>query len=185
MVTVGERRQRTLESHRYHLAAAIRDIPLVAQLATQLRDQRQTARFADSGDHVFATGNGTPLGHRNVESRALQRAAAAAGLEARALPRSAPHLRQPPDHRPWARRRARQQHPRPCQRHDHNIYTHLFDDARHATEIGTRIASSPFARLLEPDHGDTHDVVAIARPASPPTSGASARPQRVPRLTAA
>jgi integrase len=32
-----------------------------------------------------------------------------------------------------------------------NIDTHLFDDARHATEIRTRRASSPFARLLEPD----------------------------------
>jgi hypothetical protein len=30
-----------------------------------------------------------------------------------------------------------------------NIYTHLFDDARHATEIRTRMASSPFARLLD------------------------------------
>jgi integrase len=63
-------------------AAAIRDIPLVAQLSALLRDQRQTARFAHCGDYVFATGNGTPLGHRNVESRALQRAAAAAGLKA-------------------------------------------------------------------------------------------------------
>jgi hypothetical protein len=31
-------------------------------------------------DYVFTTSNGTPLGHRNVESRALQRAAAAAGI---------------------------------------------------------------------------------------------------------
>jgi hypothetical protein len=29
-------------------------------------------------------------------------------------------------------------------------HTHLFDDARHATEIRTRMAASPFARLLEP-----------------------------------
>jgi integrase len=61
--------------------AAIRDIPLVAQLSAMLREQRHTTHFADPGDYVFATGNGTPLGHRNVERRALQRAAAAAGLE--------------------------------------------------------------------------------------------------------
>ena len=44
-----------------------------------------------------------------------------------------------------------------------NIYTHLFDDARHATEIRTRMAASPFARLLEPDHTEADNVVAIAR----------------------
>jgi hypothetical protein len=44
-----------------------------------------------------------------------------------------------------------------------NIYTHLFDDARHATEICTRMAASPFARLLEPDGEQADNVVAIAR----------------------
>lgn len=33
-----------------------------------------------------------------------------------------------------------------------NLCTHLLDDARHATEIRTRMASSAFARRLEP-HG--------------------------------
>jgi hypothetical protein len=31
-----------------------------------------------------------------------------------------------------------------------NVYTHLFDDARHAREIRERMADSPFAALLEP-----------------------------------
>jgi integrase len=31
-----------------------------------------------------------------------------------------------------------------------DIYTHLFEDARHAQDIRTRIAASPFADLLEP-----------------------------------
>jgi hypothetical protein len=44
-----------------------------------------------------------------------------------------------------------------------NIHTHLFDDARHATEIRTRMVSSPFARLLEPDGEQAANVVAIAR----------------------
>jgi Phage integrase family len=43
-----------------------------------------------------------------------------------------------------------------------NIYTHLFD-ARHATEIHTRMAASPFARLLEPDDREADNVVAIVR----------------------
>jgi integrase len=30
-----------------------------------------------------------------------------------------------------------------------DIYTHLFEDARHARDIRTRMADSPFARLLE------------------------------------
>jgi hypothetical protein len=44
-----------------------------------------------------------------------------------------------------------------------NIYTHLFDDARHATEIRTRMAASPFARVLEPDGADADNVVVISR----------------------
>lgn len=44
-----------------------------------------------------------------------------------------------------------------------NIYTHLFDDARHATEIRTPMAASPFARLLEPDADEADNVVAITR----------------------
>jgi Phage integrase family len=44
-----------------------------------------------------------------------------------------------------------------------NVYTHLFDDARHATEIRTRMASSAFARLLEPDGERADNVVAITR----------------------
>jgi integrase len=31
-----------------------------------------------------------------------------------------------------------------------DIYTHLFEDARHAHDIRTRMAASPFADLLEP-----------------------------------
>jgi len=31
-----------------------------------------------------------------------------------------------------------------------DIYTHLFEDARHAHDIRARMAASPFAGLLEP-----------------------------------
>jgi integrase len=145
-------------------AAAIRDIPLVPQLAALLRDQRQSARFADAGDFVFATGNGTPLGHRNVEGRALQSAAAAAGLEAVRFHdlrhTFASHLIVDLglDVAQVSRILGHASVTTTL-----NIYTHLFDDARHATEIRTRMAASAFARLLEPDDRDADKVVVIAR----------------------
>jgi hypothetical protein len=49
----------------------------------------------------------------------------------------------------------------------------------HATEIRTRMASSPFARLLEPDDREADNVVVIARRSargsSPAGRGESAR----------
>lgn len=139
--------------------ASVRDVPLVRQLAQLLAAHRRNARFAGWTDWVFATGKGTPLGHRNVTQRALQHAARAAGLENGTWP--------------------------PLRFHDlrhtfashlildlgldvaqvsrilgHasatitlNVYTHLFDDARHAGEIQTRMGASTFAWLLEPNAG--------------------------------
>jgi integrase len=121
-----------------------------------LRDQRQTARFADSGDHVFATGNGTPLGHRNVESRALGRATQLAGLNDDGWPplrfhdlrhTFASHLIIDLGLDPAQVSRILG-HARITITLD--IYTHLFEDARHARDIRTRMAASPFADLLEP-----------------------------------
>jgi hypothetical protein len=63
--------------------AAIRDVPLVSQLAEVLREHRRGSAFNAGSDWVFATGRGTPLGYRNVERRALQRAARRAGLDGR------------------------------------------------------------------------------------------------------
>jgi integrase len=61
--------------------AAIRDVPLVPQLAEVLREHRRGSAFNAGSDWVFATGRGTPLGHRNVERRALRRAARTAALD--------------------------------------------------------------------------------------------------------
>jgi integrase len=61
--------------------AAIRDIPLVPQLARELREHRRASPDGSAGGWVFATANGTPLGHRNAQSRALGHAARLAGLE--------------------------------------------------------------------------------------------------------
>jgi integrase len=145
-------------------AAAVRDIPLVAQVATLLREHRDGAAFAQPADFVFATGNGTPLGHRNVESRALQRAAASAGV--------APVRFHDPRHTFASHlivdlaldvAQVSRILGHASVTTTLNIYTHLFDEARHATEIRTRMAASPFARLLEPDHDETENVVAISR----------------------
>jgi integrase len=56
-------------------------IPLTPQLATLLRDHRTTSPFNSNRDWVFATRNGTPLAHRNVQRSALSRAVHAAGLK--------------------------------------------------------------------------------------------------------
>ena len=145
-------------------AAAVRDIPLVAELSALLRDQRQTTPFADTDDYVFPTANRTPLGHRNVESHALQRAAAAAALEAVRFHdlrhTFASHLIVDLglDVAQVSRILGHASVTTTL-----NIYTHLFDDARHTTEIRTQMAASPFARLLEPDDRDTDNVIVIAR----------------------
>jgi hypothetical protein len=46
----------------------------------------QASRFCAAGDYVFASGRGTPLGHRNVERRALARAAERAGINREGAP---------------------------------------------------------------------------------------------------
>jgi integrase len=120
---------------------------------------------AGRGDYLFVTGSGTPLGHRNVERRALQRASASArivpaprfhdlrhtfashliidlGLDVAQISRILGHA---------------------SVATTLNVYTHPFDDARHATEIRTRMASSAFARLLEPHGAEADNVVVIAR----------------------
>jgi integrase len=130
-----------------------------------LREQRHTTHFADPGDYVFATGNGTPLGHRNVERRALQRAAANAGIAPAPQFHALRHT--------FASRliidlgldvsQVSRILGHASVTTTLNVYTHLFDDARHATEIRTRMAASPFARLLDPDDADADKVVVMAR----------------------
>jgi hypothetical protein len=76
-----------------------------------------------------------------------------------ALSRPSPHVREPPDCRPAPRRRAGQRILGHAQiTTTLNVYTHLFDAQRHADELTDRMATSAFARLLDPsperhDHG--------------------------------
>jgi integrase len=133
--------------------ASVREIPLVAQLARLLATHKQTTPFAAGSDWVFATANGTPHNHRNVTRRGLQRAAQAAGLD-----HGGPSLRFHDlrhtftshlilDVRLDVAQVSRiLGHARATITLD--VYTHLFDDARHARDIRTRMAASQFAELL-------------------------------------
>ena len=136
--------------------ASVRDVPLVAQLARLLSAHRQQSRFTrgdglgvrDRPRHSLRPPQRQPTlpRARRTDRRAKRRRLAAASL-----PRPAPHLRQPPDHRPRARPSPGQPHARPRPHHDHaRHYTHLFEDARHAQDIRARMTASPFAGLLEP-----------------------------------
>lgn len=137
-------------------AASVRDVPLVPQLANQLNAHKQRSSFARGEDWVFATARGTPYGHRNVSRRCLGRAAKRAGLNDDGWPPLRFHdLRHTftshlivdlgLDPAQVSRMLG---HARITITLD--IYTHVFEDARHARDIGARMAASPFAGLLEP-----------------------------------
>jgi hypothetical protein len=128
-----------------------RGVVLSGPLAALLRDhrKRQLSRGLAGGSHfVFSTRNGTPLSHRNA-ARAITDASAAAELErvgfhvlrhgfasalivglgldpvqvSRQLGHAAPSITL-------------------------DVYAHLFDRARHAEDIRTRIASSGLAAAV-------------------------------------
>lgn len=136
-------------------AASVREIPLLPQLADRLVAHRRETPFASVTDWVFATSRGTPYGVRNVARRVLGRAADDAGLN----DNESPALRFHDLRHTFA---------------SHlivdlgldvtqvsrilghasititlDVYTHLFDNARHAHEIRERMAASRFASLLD------------------------------------
>jgi integrase len=136
--------------------ASVRDIPLVAQLARLLAAHKQASPIARGEDWVFATARRTPYGHRNVSRRCLGRAAQLAGLNDDGWPPLRFHdLRHTfASHLivdlglDVAQVSRILGHSRITVTLD--IYTHLFEDARHACDIRARMAASPFAGLLEP-----------------------------------
>jgi integrase len=148
----GERAQRVAPK----TAASVRDIPLVPQLAGLLVTHKLATPFCAGTDWVFATSHGTPYGHRNVARRCLTRAAERAGLnDDGSSPLRFHDLRHAfASHLivdlglDVAQVSRIVGHASPTI--TLNVYTHLFDDARHAREIRERMATSPFAALLEP-----------------------------------
>jgi integrase len=151
--------------------AAMREIPLVPQLAQLLRAHRALAPVTAAGDWVFSSQNGTPLGHRNAQRRALARAAKNAGLEDGAWPPLRFHdLRHTfashliidlgLDVAQVSRILGHAQITTTL-----SVYTHLFDDARHAQDLKAKMAASAFAALLDPspDREAGGTVVAFSR----------------------
>jgi hypothetical protein len=138
----------------------VRDVPLVEQLSHQLAAHKQASPFAAPGDWVFATSRGTPYGHRNAARRVLTRAADAAQLNGDGWPPLRFHdLRHTfASHLivdlglDVAQVSRILGHARITITLD--VYTHLFDGARHTREIRRRMAASQFASLLDPDSGE-------------------------------
>jgi integrase len=166
--------------------ASLREIPLLPQLATVLRQHKRGSRFTSGSDYVFATGNGTAFLHHNVSKRLMRRAATGAGLD-----------------RPGRRVRFHDLrhtfashliidirldvvqvsrilgHARTSMTLD--TYTHLFEEARHAADVRAELARSDFANLLSqtleprPLAGEQLRATRAATPRRVPKSSAKGR----------
>jgi integrase len=158
--------------------SATREIPLAPQLATVLREHRSAATHRGGGDWVFTTRNGTPLSQRNVQRSALTRAACAAGLadDSRGLGfhvlrhTFASHLIVDL-HLDVVQVSRILGHASVSTTLD--VYTHLFDEARHAADIRARMAGSTFAGLLNAD--DDNNVIVLPAAIKPGSEALSAR----------
>jgi integrase len=134
--------------------AAVRDIPLAPQLAAVLARERARARFSGDNDYVFATRLGTPLGQRNVARTALAHTVTRARLDGRGRP----PLRFHDLRHTFASHLIVDLRLDVCQVSrilGHagtaitlDVYTHLFDRARHAADVRAAIAGSRFAHIL-------------------------------------
>lgn len=137
--------------------ASVREIPLLPQLAARLVADRRKNPFASPTNWVFATSRGTPHGVRNVAQRVLKKAADDAGLNED----EGPALRFHDLRHTFASHLIVDLGLDVAQvsrilGHASititlDVYTHLFDDARHAREIRCRMAASEFASLLGSD----------------------------------
>jgi integrase len=136
--------------------ASVREVPLVPQLSDRLAARRRATLFAAPADWVFATSRGTPFGERNVARRILKKAADDARLndDGRALLRFHDLRHTFASHLIVDLGLDVAQVSRILGHASITItldvYTHLFDDARHAREIRHRMAESGFAALLSP-----------------------------------
>jgi integrase len=134
--------------------ASVREVPLVPQLSDRLAIHRRATPFATPTDWVFVTSRGTPFGERNVARQVLKKAADDAGLNDEGRTRLrfhdlrhtfASHLVVDLD-LDVAQVSRILGHASITITLD--VYTHLFDDARHTREIRRQMATSGFAALL-------------------------------------
>lgn len=134
--------------------ASVRQIPLVVQLARMLAHHKLEMPSAQDCDWVFATLRGTSHGQRNVGRRSLGDAANRAGLNSEEWPPLRFHdLRHTfASHLIVDLGLDVAQVSRILGHASITItlevYTHLFDNARHSRELRTRMGASPFASLL-------------------------------------
>jgi integrase len=159
--------------------AAVREIPLSPQLAVSLSEHRAEQRGTYLSGWVFPSHVGTPLGHRNAQRRVLKRAAIRAGLEDDGWPRLRFH----------DLRHTFASHliidlgldvVQVSRILGHasvtitlDVYTHLFDQARHAGEAKTKMAASAFAALIEPCRAPAGGAEIIPLPTSSPVGCAA------------
>ncbi len=147
--------------------SSVREIPLVAQLARMLAEHKLATPFAREGDWVFTTMRGTPHGQRNVARRGLGRAANRAGLNTGEWPPLRFHdLRHTfASHLILDLRLDVAQVSRILGHASVTItldvYTHLFDDARHRREICALMAASPFAEILTSTTNHSERVIEL------------------------
>jgi integrase len=147
--------------------ASVREIPLVPQLADRLAAHRRQTPFAAPSAWVFVTSKGTPFGGRNVARRVLGRAADDAGLNGAGRPGLRFHdLRHTFASHLIVDLGLDVAQVSRILGHTSiaitlDVYTHLFDDVRHAREIRERIAASKFAGLLDAT-GSSATVVRIS-----------------------
>jgi integrase len=163
--------------------ASIREIPLLPQLATVLRQHKRGSRFTRSSDYVFATGNGTPFLHHNVSKRVLRRAATGAGLDGPDRRVRFHDLRHTfASHLIIDIRLDVVQvsrilgHARTSMTLD--TYSHLFEAARHGADVRAELARSDFANLL------TRMLEPRLMVAKQPRATRAATPRRLPSSSA-
>ncbi len=147
--------------------ASVREVPLLPQLADRLVAHRRETPFASATDWVFATSRGTPYGVRNVARRVLKKAADDARLD----DGDGPALRFHDLRHTFASHlivdlgldvaQVSRILGHASTTITLDVYTHLFDDARHAQEIRQRMAASQFAGLL--DHHRRTGAAAVLR----------------------
>ena len=133
-------------------AQAIRDVVLMPSLAQVLREHRLASAYSSESDFVFASATGTPMNHRNVSRRGLERAVKAAALDGSDQPKFCFHdlrhtftslLIAQGANVVFVSRQLGHASPDITLK----VYAHLFDQAEHASRVSALLESG-FAAIF-------------------------------------